>query len=42
MLRHFGLVALMDLAALEGKLQEEVFNESYHEALHTDSPVKAI
>jgi hypothetical protein len=41
-LGYFGLVALMKLAALEGKAQEDAFDESYHEALHTASPVPVV
>ncbi|RXK55956.1 hypothetical protein ESB00_08775 [Oleiharenicola lentus] len=41
-LRHFGLVSLMNMAAMDAKLQESTFDEAYRKALHTDTTVKLI
>lgn len=40
-LRHFGLVYLMNLAAMEPELQEMAFDEAFRKALHTDSSAKS-
>ena len=37
-LKHFGLVFLMNLAAMEPELQEKAFDQAFRKALHTDSP----